>query len=162
MKQTFTLMFFVVFSIALFAQETARETIDKINADIEKCMTTGNFGSSIEYYADDAVSLPSYAPMIKGKKAIEAQSEADKEMVTKFNKFELETVEVTETGDYAIEIGTYIMEFEMPGMPEMQSDKGKYITIYQKIDNTWKIKYEMWNTDINPMESMPSDTDSQK
>jgi ketosteroid isomerase-like protein len=31
------------------------------------------------------------------------------------------------------------------------SDHGKYLTIYQKQkDGSWKIKADMWNTDLNP------------
>ena len=55
-------------------------------------------------------------------------------------------------GEHVIEIGTFEISLQMPGMPGPIDDKGKYMTVYiRDADGALKIKAETWNTDINPM-----------
>lgn len=137
-----------------FAQSDINKFVEKTRKVFEESMLTNAGEMVLPLYADDAVSFPSYQPMLKGKDALKAQIDMDKQVGFKVLKFKLTTMDIVESGDLAIETGTYDMSMEMPGMPEATDDQGKYITIYQKIDGEWKIKYDMWNTDLNPWGSM--------
>jgi len=137
-----------------FAQSDINKFVEKTRQVFEESMLTNSGEMVLPLYADDAVSFPSYQPMLKGKAELKAQIDMDKQIGFKVLKFKLTTMDIVESGDLAIETGTYDMSMEMPGMPEAMNDQGKYITIYQKIDGEWKIKYDMWNTDINPWGSM--------
>ncbi len=71
----------------------------------------------------------------------------------KIHSFTSDPTDVWEAGDHVIEIGTFEISLEMPGMPGPIEDKGKYMTVYVRdADGSLKIKAETWNTDMNPME----------
>lgn len=68
-----------------------------------------------------------------------------------------ETVQAYLVGDLVWEIGTYSVTLSLPGMSQPVTDIGKYLTIWQKQnDGTFKIKLEIWNTDINPWQRSES------
>jgi ketosteroid isomerase-like protein len=71
-------------------------------------------------------------------------------MGMKFINVDFSTNDVQVSGEYAYEIGTYTMTFDMPPMGQM-TDVGKYVTVYQHAnDGSWKIKVEIWNSDKAP------------
>ena len=91
-----------VFTSQISAQyelEELRGQIDAFNAKFSEAMTSGNTEATLDLYTDDAYSLPSYSPMIKGKEAIKAQAIKDKEAGLKFKTFTLTTVDVFMTCD---------------------------------------------------------------
>jgi ketosteroid isomerase-like protein len=59
----------------------------------------------------------------------------------------LSTVSVTvaQSGDLAVEEGTYT--FEIPGTP---ADKGKYLVVWYKQDGKWLVAQDIWNSDMTP------------
>lgn len=123
--------------------------------EISKAVLANDIPAMIKMYVDDAISLPSYSPMLRGKTAIAKQSEADKNAGMKLKSFKLTTTDVFGSGDLYIEIGTYSLVIELPDMPGPIPDKGKYLTVWQKqADGSWKIKADTWNTDINPKDMM--------
>jgi ketosteroid isomerase-like protein len=62
-----------------------------------------------------------------------------------------------------IEVGAYKMNFTMTGMEGPMYDNGKYLTIWEKQkDGSLKIKYETWNTDMNPVEHNDKMTNMEK
>jgi ketosteroid isomerase-like protein len=104
-------------------------------------------------YTENAISLPNYGPRMDG---VDAFRKSHDEMAAdgmKVVSFDSHPTDVWECGDQVIEIGTFKIELEMPGMPGGVRDEGKYLTIYVRAeDGSLKIKAETWNTDMNPME----------
>lgn len=154
MKNTFSIILVLIFSVSLFAQSDLEKFAQKTQDTFKKAMETNKGEMVLELYADDAISMPSYEPMIKGLDALKKKVEMDKMMPMNIISFEMNVLEVVESGDYGYEVGTYTMSMEMPGMDKPWDDVGKYITIYKKIDGNWKIKYDTWNSDINPWMQM--------
>lgn len=114
-------------------------------------MVKGEYNASLGMYVDDAYSLPSYAPMIKGIEAIKKSSMEMANSPIKIKSFELMITEIIPGGKLYIEIGKYKMTMDMAGMPEPFEDHGKYITVWEKQKSgSLKIKVETWNSDINP------------
>ncbi len=148
--------FVILFFTPLFAQDVdvVKAEIKKLNDKMAEGMLKNDYSFMQDIYMDDAVSLPSYNPIIKGKKAImEATEESQK--ASKVTAFNVTTVDVFGEGKTYVEIGNFEMSIEVFGLNEPVKDNGKYITIWQKTDDGLKIKAEMWNTDNNPWAGKP-------
>lgn len=158
-KQFVLLCLCMIFvSSFLFAQDDMADVkaqIDEMNEAFEEAMLSNNYEALLSQYTDDAISMPSYEPMINGMDAIKASMMKGKNSGMKMTKFDLTTTDVFESGDLVVEIGKYDLTLKMPQMPEPVDDHGKYLTIYEKQDDgTLKVKVETWNTDMNPWENM--------
>lgn len=160
---------FIVISMLLilpaYAQENQklREKIQKINNKMADYLVKGDYHAGMAYYTDDAISMPNWSPMIKGKEAMAKENSAMDEMGIKFNHFDFNTMEVMKSGDMVIEIGTYKLSMNMPQMPETMHDHGKYVSVWEiQDDGSLKIKADIWNTDKNPMEMMGGEMPKEK
>jgi ketosteroid isomerase-like protein len=127
-----------------------RKAIEAMTAKSAQEMVAGTWDTTMANFMDDAVSMPNFMPMSKGKKAIKEQYAMMMGSGIKFTKVDFITSDVQVSGEYAYEIGTYTMTFDMPPMGQM-TDAGKYVTVYQRAkDGSWKIKVETWNADKAP------------
>lgn len=154
-------IFCVTFLTAVsFAQDSGLKVkFQKMNNEMIKNMLADNTDAMMSMYTDDAISLPSYEPMIKGKDAMMQSHMKNKEAGFKMNDMTLTTMNVWSSGDLAYEIGTYTIDMSMPGMAGWK-DNGKYLTIWEKqSDGSWKVKAETWNTDSNPWTDMEMSKD---
>ncbi|MEO8398878.1 MAG: DUF4440 domain-containing protein [Ignavibacteriaceae bacterium] len=142
---------FVCLTVQAQNMSATKENIKKMNEEVEKAVLSNDGMSLMKYYADDAISMPSYQPMMKGKKAIEEGNMEMHKSGMKMTKFKLNTTDVGGNGNLVYEVGTYDLTLEMPSMPEPIDDHGKYLTIYEKQpDGSLMIKVETWNSDRNP------------
>ena len=141
----------------LFSQTTKEEMLKKVeewNKQFSAAMVANDKETMLSFYADDAYSLPSYTPMLVGKKAIENSMNMDENSEMKILSFRFNTKDLWMSGDIMCEVGTYDLSMAMGNQSNITKDHGKYLTIYQKQkDGTWKIKADMWNTDTNPFAS---------
>lgn len=147
----------LIVSANLFAQTTKEEMLQKVeewNKQFSAAMITNDKAKMLSFYADDAYSLPSYSPMLIGKKAIENSMNMDENSDMKITSFKFNTKDLWISGDQMCEVGTYDLSMTMGDSAKTTVDHGKYLTIYQKQkDGSWKIKADMWNTDLNPFAS---------
>lgn len=157
MKATLIMLMMVSIFLAvnLYAQDNniseLRMKIQKMDDTFNKAMLKGDYTTITNLYTDDAISLPSYEPMWRGKDAILAGNKKDLESM-KFHSFTTKITDVYSSGDLAYEIGTFEATFTMPNMTNEIKDHGKYLTIWQKqSDGSWKDKVDTWNSDVNPM-----------
>jgi uncharacterized protein (TIGR02246 family) len=155
-KLSITLITFILLTATanLFSQTTKEEMLKKVgewNKQFSAAMIAGDKAKMLSYYADDAYSLPSYSPMLIGKKAIENSMNMDENSDMKITSFKFNTKDLWLSGDQMCEVGTYDLSMTVGNPAKTTSDHGKYLTIYQKQkDGSWKIKADMWNTDLNP------------
>lgn len=149
------LISFPLVNIHAQSLEKIQEKIEKMNAEIIDEMLKGDYSASLKRYTEDAFSLPSYSPMIKGLEALKKSSMEMANSPMKITSFELKTKEIIPGGDLYVEVGKYTMTTEMEGMAEPWEDHGKYVTVWEKQkDGSLKIKVETWNTDTNPWSGM--------
>lgn len=128
-----------------------KEKIQKIGIETVKAYLDGNLELLYSYYTDDAIQMPIYDTMIKGKEAIRNREMDSRKSGVKVDSLYHRTTEVWSCDNLIWEIGTYGVSMTIPGMPEPVTDKGKYLTIWEKqADGAIKIKLEIWNTDMNP------------
>jgi ketosteroid isomerase-like protein len=157
---------FILSSVQLSAQDNSgnlKDKLQKMNNAVVKAQLAGDYDMLLSTYADDAISMPSYSPMMKGKDEIQKAMMKDKDAY-KMTEFTLTTLEAYESGNMVYEIGKYGMTMTMKGMGNPIKDDGKYLTVYQKQDDgALKIKAEIWNTDTNPWANMskPDKDDSE-
>jgi uncharacterized protein (TIGR02246 family) len=131
-----------------------KSNIEQMNKEYDQAMLSGDYNKINSFFADDALNMPSYSPMERGKDAISESTKKDLES-TKYNSFTTKPMDVYGNGDLVYEIGTYQVNFTMQKNPTAMDDHGKYVNIWQKQnDGTWKIKVETWNSDSNPMANM--------
>ena len=127
-----------------------RKQIDAMLEKGEKDMLSGTMDTTLAQYTDDAVSMPNYGPMLKGKAAIKEYFGKMMSMGIKFTKVDFVTQDVKAGAAYVYEVGTYTMTMQIPKMGEM-AEEGKYLTVYEVgADGKLRIKVETWNTNVMP------------
>jgi len=126
--------------------------IEGINKEMVKSMLEGNTEKLLSLYTEDAVTMPNYQPMMEGLAAIKKSSEEMVKGGLKYHSFAPTTLKVIVNGDQITEIGTFKIRLTLPNTTSPIDDQGKYLNIWEKQkDGSLKIKYEIWNTDVNPM-----------
>ncbi len=126
--------------------------VEALGDELAKAMIANDVETLLGMYTEDAISLPNYSPRMEGIEAFrEHHAEMGKSGV-KIVSFESEPTDVWKAGKHVVEIGTFAIELDMPGMPGIK-DHGKYMTVYVREGGVLKIKAETWNTDVNPMQA---------
>ncbi len=128
--------------------------VNEMNDIMTKSVLENDVETILKYYTDDAISMPSYQPMMKGIEAFKEHSKNQPPMDMK--SFSLTSTDILVSGNFVVDIGTYNLIINMPDIPggEMP-DKGKYLTLYEiQMDGSLLIKVDTWNTDTNPWEQM--------
>ncbi len=145
------LLVFVLASSQLFAQDDLKNEVQEAADKIAKAYVLGDLNTLASFWIDDAISLPHYEKMIKGKDAIiEREKETLKAGVI-VHSINFTTLEVWESGDLVYEIGKYGIALTIPGMPKPLADYGKYLSVWERqSDGSLKMKADIWNTDLNP------------
>ena len=158
--------FILLVSVAIFISSCSNQNVvkqlstDELKAQVEnlnnisaQAMMDGNYEATLVNYTNDAISIPSYQPMVRGMEGLKKQAEMAKQNPMKMKNFVLTSTEVWQTGNEVIDIGTYSFDMDMP--QGTLTDKGKYLTVYEiQSDGSLKIKAEIWNSDINPWREM--------
>ena len=156
--KTIYILFFLVISANVFAQaekENMMKKVEEWNKVFSKAMVEGDNKTILSFYVNDAYSLPSYSPMMVGKKEIEAGMKSSGQAGAKLSSFILTTKDIWMSGNLLCEVGTYKLSIGMSGSDNAVGDYGKYLTIYEKQkEGSWKIKADIWNTDTNPWANM--------
>lgn len=159
MKSTSKFVFLFLFSAfvvsSIYAggdKDKARKKIEEANKKMAEDMVNGNYQACLDLYTEDAINMPSFSEMNRGRAEIEEQYNKDKDM-GKVTEADFETVEVYGEGDLFVEIGKYNMTIDLANMEEPFTDKGKYVTVWKQMpDGSMKIQADIWNTDTNYME----------
>ena len=134
-------------------EDSLMKEVEALGDALTKALLEDDIESMLGMYAEDAISLPNYGPRMDGKDAFRRNHDQMAAAGMKIRSFTSDPTDVWGTGNQVIEIGTFTIALDMPGMPETIRDKGKYMTVYVRdADGSLKIKAETWNTDMNPME----------
>lgn len=117
-----------------------RSEIEALTASYQAARRAGDGAAIAALYADDAVIHPANKPAIRGREALDAYftgPNGDSSAVT----FTTNDVVASEAGDMAYEVGT-IAEPTGPG---------KYLTVYRKTPDGWRIAADTWSSDAPPV-----------
>jgi ketosteroid isomerase-like protein len=125
--------------------------VNEINDLMTKSMLDNDSEAMLKLYTDDAISMPSYQPMMKGMEAF--KENIKNQLPMEMKSFTITSTDILVSGNFVVDIGTYDLVMKMADgeVP----DKGKYLTLFEiQKDGSLLIKVETWNTDFNPWEMM--------
>ena len=120
-----------------------RAAIEALSADYTAAVQAGDPAAVSALHTDDAILHPPNEPSVSGREAIDAyfaRIHAEPMDLT----YVTEDVVVSASGDMAYEIGTW--------------DGGKYLSIYRRTPDGWKIVADAWSDDA-PSENAPPTSD---
>ena len=140
---------------AAIAQErmvAEQESIDAIRGEIEArqvefvAILNGDDPAAItRFYTADAVLMPPGVAVMEGREAIGEFFGPGMGGAT----LDVETWDVIPQGsDVALETGGY----EINASDGSHLDHGKYMVVWVRTDDGWKMKYDMWNSSMAPPE----------
>jgi uncharacterized protein (TIGR02246 family) len=119
-----------------------REEIRSANDNFEKNFASGDARGIASLYTSDGVVMPPGAGIQEGSDAIQNFWQMVMDMGIK--EAHLETLEVDQEGDTAIEMGKY----ELSGAEGQRMDQGKYIVIWKRDEGKLKLHKDIWNTSL--------------
>ena len=120
-----------------------REEIRSANDDFEKNFASGDARGMASLYTSDGVLLPPGTGLQEGSDAIQNFWQMAMDMGIK--QAHLETLEVEQEGDTAIEMGQY----ELSGAEGQRMDQGKYIVVWKRDGGKLKLHKDIWNTSLS-------------
>jgi len=131
----------IAFMAGLVAPAAAQKAeIEAANAKWVEFFNQGNFDGVASLYTVDATALPPGSAMVKGGTAIGAMW---KSMAEHVGDPKLTTLDVKRLGPSAArEIGTFSLISKEPPSKEIT---GKYLVVWQKAGNQWKLAADIWN-----------------
>jgi len=129
------------FVVGLIAPASAQKAeIEAVNTKWIEFYNKGDFAGVASLYTDDATAFPPGSAMVKGAAAIGAMWKRTAENVS---DPKLTTLDVKSLGPSAArEIGTYSLK--MKGSTPQEAT-GKYLVVWEKVGNDWKLAADIWN-----------------
>ena len=125
------------------ATPSERGQIEAANARIVAAILAGDARAVAAAFAEDASMLPDGMPIVRGRDAIEKLYTAV--FAAGVSKAEITTTELVIAGDLAVEQGTNAFTLKANGATLV----GKYVVVWQRKGNEWKITIDCWNSDAN-------------
>jgi uncharacterized protein (TIGR02246 family) len=114
--------------------------IDAVNAKWIEFFNKGDFAGVASLYTTDATAFPPGSAMVQGAAAIGAMW---KDVAEKVGDPKFTTLDVKPLGSSAArEIGTFSLKTKGPAPQEMS---GKYVVVWEKVGNDWKLAADIWN-----------------
>ncbi len=101
-----------------------------------------------QFYAEDGAVMPPNAPIGKGRAAIQQTWDSMMRTPAFDLTFAPEQILVSSSGDLALDRGTYRLTTESGG--RRQSDTGKYVVVWRKVNGEWKAAADIFNSDLPP------------
>ena len=126
-------------SINAGASEAAK-AIEAVNQAFENGFKQSSAAEIAAVYTQEGQLLPPNGEFVSGSSAIEAfwQSAID----SGIKQADLETIELDQQGDTAIEVGRYTLS----GSAGATLDQGKYIVVWKLENGEWKYHRDMWSS----------------
>ena len=124
-----------------FDQNWAKHFIDSINTKFSEQIAAGDTIALASHYWPDAELLLDNSEPVKGGDIINVWASVIK-MGVKEMKFT--TTDIAGSLPYIIETGTYEMKDEKKSM----LDKGKYVVVWEKRNNEWKLYRDIGCTSL--------------
>ena len=131
----------IAFVAGLIAPAAAQKAeIDAVNAKWVEYFNKGDFAGIASLYTTDAIAFPPGVAMVKGAASVGAMWKSTAEQVS---DPKLTTLDVKSLGPSAArEIGTYSLKTKGP---TPQEATGKYVVIWEKVGDDWKLATDIWN-----------------
>ena len=128
-----------------------QDTLKEINRQIEEAIYNSDYETLLKYYADDAIVVPNFQPVLHGKDALrESYLKQEKEGV-KIHSFHGKIDKIWAGNSNVYEYGTYGLSFSSNKTKHPYGVTGSYFMIWEKQKSgSYLIKYFISNLDFNP------------
>lgn len=164
MKRLFPLFFFATAIVACNEKASDTTTIaaegpekketvdykamlDESNKQFAAAALKGDSAAVVALYHPDARILPPNREAMNSRQMGSMMGEFQKMGIT---SFELQGKDIFEGDDAVTEVGTYTMSDG-----KKFNDKGKYIVVWKKDGDKWKLYRDIWNSDNPPAPAAP-------
>ena len=117
------------------------EGITKTYQAFTSAVSNGDASGVASCYTDDAQLMAPNADLVTGKQEI--QNAMQGFVDAGINRISLESTEIEGFGNMAFEVGKYVLSVE-----EQVIDNGKYIVIWKKVGEDWKLHRDIFNSNI--------------
>jgi ketosteroid isomerase-like protein len=119
---------FLMTTLQTRAQQSYMQKLRVVNGQIAAAWLHHDTAALLRIYADEAVSMPEYHLTLFGKKAIAQYLQEWMDSAT-VNSYSRKTYDITKTGDYLVETGTFSNKFSL--RKKAVDYEGKYLDIWQ-------------------------------
>ena len=125
----------------------AEKSIKQAEAAFATAMRTNDIDSLMNAYGAEAMFMPPNLPPAHGQSAIRA---AWTGFLGQFASTDitLTSDDVQRSGDLAVETGRYLVHVVPKGTTTSVTDSGKYVVVWKKMDDRWKIYRDIFNSDL--------------
>ena len=132
----------VTFGASVSAQKDLRAAIEAQNKRFVAAVAKADVAALGGLYTDEAQALPPNGDVVKGRAAIQQmwKSVFDSGIAAA----SLETADVEADGSLAYETGRYEMKLKDGKV----ADRGKYVVVWKRTGNEWRIHRDIWNTNM--------------
>lgn len=145
------LLVFPVFLLAEKNFEALKTEIQERNEALIEARTAHNLKKLLDFYFEDAVLMPDFKPVKKGKNAIEAMFREDFKQVYKSSSAQFHITDLQVAGDKIIEHSTWTLSLSGGQLPSPQAYFGSSVSIWKRDkDGKLKMTFNIWNLDHNP------------
>ena len=130
------------------APDTSAEdsrAVEAASAQWVDAFNQGDTAALAALYTEEARLLPPNSQMIVGREGIQAHYQGIFD--TSAWELQLTVVELSVNGDMAHEVGKYTFTMQ-PDEGEAISDNGKYVEIWKRVNGSWKIIADIFNTSL--------------
>ena len=120
------------------------ETIRQRSQQLATAFNAKQIDTILELYADNSVFMPPNAPVLRGREPLR---EFYQDLIGRATNLRLETEDVAGHGPLAYETGTYSLVYQDGAV----RDRGKYVFIWRKTNDTWRTEKTIWSSDLPPL-----------
>ena len=117
-----------------------RAQVESANGQFVNAFKRGDAPALASLYTSGAQLLPANSDFVRGTAAIRTFWQSVIDMGLKGAS--LETLEVENHGDTAIEVGRY----RLLAAGDAVADQGKYVVVWKNDSGTWKLHRDIWTT----------------
>ena len=147
MRHITTLLLLLCIATSLIGQqyEGPQEDIDAIlsqAASFSRYFVHGDMDSIVSIYTEEAKIFPTGKDIMSGTAALTTYWTRSPEVKALHHK--LTPLEIIITGDRATDYGYYEGKTQYKEQP-VSSWKGKYLVVWKKVNDTWKMDLDIWN-----------------
>jgi proline iminopeptidase len=120
----------------------ARTTVINVETELVRLINKAAWDSVAAIYATDATIMAPGSPPVTGQKAIASFWHTIS--IRGMHTMELQFIDLEQSGDKLITRGKYVMSNKQDEI----IDIGKFMAIYTKEKNTWRLQTDMFNTSM--------------